>query len=82
MQFLLEGLLVFIILSSIVSVVVFISALNENMIYYGCPTYIYDHSNFNIFGTILLFLFFLILVPVYYLMWFVYWICHVGRSVD
>lgn len=67
--------------SPIVSVLLFLGTLyDEKKLYYGCPNYIYRNSKLNKFGVFLLFLFFLILVPLYYLMWFVYWICHVGRK--
>lgn len=41
---------------------------------------IYEESDLNLVGCIALFLFYLVLNPIGYLIRFLYWIFHVGRS--
>ena len=45
--------------------------------YFLSPKYIRIHSNMNSFGVILTFILLFILAPCYYIILFVYWICHV-----
>ena len=74
------------ILSILISMAIFILAVTDNKeskeyMYWGCPKYIYNHSKLNIFGVMLVYLFFFILFPIYYVLWFIYWLVHVGRKV-
>lgn len=67
-------------LSTIVSFFWFIDGIESiKTLYWGCPKYIYNHSELNIFGTILSSVFVFVLLPLYYFLYFIYWICHVGR---
>lgn len=77
-----EILIAYVSFSTVISWLIFLLAVTDeyNFIYYGCPKYIYDHSKFNKFGTFLTFLVFFVMIPVYYLLWLVYWLCHVGRK--
>ena len=78
----LEILIITALVSTIVSVALFFLTITdcENYKYYYCPQYIYDNSTFNVFGVLLMFLLMFIMIPLYYLLWFGYWICHVGRK--
>lgn len=70
------------IILNIVGVIIFYVTITDKKNYMYClsPKWIYDNSKLNIFGTILLFLFLMLLIPTYYILWFIYWLCHVGRG--
>lgn len=81
----LEGLILYGVLTTIISMAVFFLAVTDEKrlyMYYGCPKYIYDNSTLNAFGVFIAFLLCFIFVPVYYILWFGYWLLHVGRKVD
>ena len=44
---------------------------------FGSPKYIYGNSTMNIFGVILSVIILFILFPLYYIILFIYWICHI-----
>lgn len=44
------------------------------------PMQIYESNNLNMFGCVVLSIVFFILNPIYYFVYFVYWIFHVGRK--
>lgn len=44
------------------------------------PRQIYDCTNINMFGCVLIFIFAFILNPLSYVAYFLYWIFHVGRK--
>lgn len=48
--------------------------------YYGCPKYIYENSKLNKFGVFASVLVLAVAFPLYYIFWFVYWLCHIGRE--
>lgn len=80
----LEVLILCEIFSIIISIALFFITFTDKSgicMYYGCPKYIYDNSTLNVFGVILVFLLFFILMPIYYIIWFWYWLFHVGRKV-
>ena len=60
------------------SILVFRESIRDEE-YYGTPKYIYDHSYLNVFGVILSTIGLILLCPLYYLLYFIYWLCHVGR---
>ena len=75
------GLLIYYyLISTFVSIGIFILTKDEKYMYYYCPKWIYKNTKCNIFGVLLIFLLLFILAPVYYLLWFIYWLCHVGRK--
>ena len=43
------------------------------------PRYLYETSNMNIIGVILIFITVFALAPLYYIVVFIYWVCHIGR---
>jgi len=47
---------------------------------YPLPHEIYDESEMNLFGCILLFIVFLVLCPIAYLFRIIYMLCHIGRE--
>ena len=47
---------------------------------WGTPKYIYDNTDCNMFGCILITLLGIVLIPVYYIIYFIYFICHIGRK--
>ena len=44
------------------------------------PMQIYESNNLNMFGCVVLSIVFFILNPIYYFVYFVYWIFHIGRK--
>lgn len=46
------------------------------------PKQIYDSSEMNMFGCIVVFLFMLVINPLYYIVYFIYWLFHAGREED
>ena len=44
------------------------------------PIQIYESNNLNMFGCVVLSIVFFILNPIYYFVYFVYWIFHIGRK--
>lgn len=79
----LEVLILCEIFSIIISIALFFITFTDKSgicMYYGCPKYIYDNSTLNVFGVILVFLLFFILMPIYHIIWFWYWLFHVGRK--
>lgn len=79
-----EILIYYEIFSILISIIIFFLAVTDEKklyMYYGCPKYIYNNSKLNVFGVFLVFLLCFILGPVYYLLWFIYWLFHVGRKV-
>ena len=78
-----EGLILYGVFSIIISMAVFFLAVTDEKklyMYYGCPKYIYDNSELNVFGVLLSFSLCFVLIPVYYLLWLGYWLIHVGRK--
>lgn len=71
-------LLVYLFITLMISIVVF--CLYTPTDYYLCPISIYEDSELNIFGALLVFIFLLMIIPFYYVAIFIYWICHVGRK--
>ena len=80
----LEGMILYGVFTTIVSITVFFLAVTDEKrryMYYGCPKYIYNNSTLNVFGVLVTFLLYFIFIPVYYILWFGYWLLHVGRKV-
>ena len=48
--------------------------------YHYCPKYIRENTKCNALGVFLIWLLMFVIIPVYYLLWFGYWLCHVGRQ--
>ena len=71
------GIAVYIVISIAVSLSMITSDIPT---YFGCPKYIYDHSKLNVFGVIGSSIILFCLIPLYYILWFLYWIGHVGRK--
>lgn len=44
------------------------------------PMQIYESNNLNMFGCVVMSIVFFILNPIYYFVYFVYWIFHIGRK--
>lgn len=44
------------------------------------PAQIYESNNLNMFGCVVMAIIFFILNPIYYFVYFVYWLFHVGRK--
>lgn len=79
----LEGLILYGVFSTIISIAIFFLAVTDKeklYMYYGYPKYIYNNSRLNVFGVLLTFLLCFILIPVHYILWFGYWLIHVGRK--
>ena len=66
-------------ISSIISVFTFIGTYSESSMYFLCPKCIYEITKLNIFGVIIASIILIAIFPLYYITWFSYWICHVGR---
>lgn len=64
----------------IIIVVLFIAFISEFDNYAATPQEIYKCTNLNMFACILLFLFLLIINPLFYIAKFLYFIFHVGRK--
>ena len=58
----------------------FISTINDFGDYDNTPKQIYDNNSCNMFGAVLLWIFGLIVNPLYYIAVFVWWVVHVGRK--
>lgn len=79
----LNGLIIYGVFSIIISASAFFAAaIGEKSLYMYCccPKYIYDNSDLNVFGVIIVFLLLFALMPLYYVLWFGYWLIHVGRK--
>ena len=61
-------------------IVTFISTISEFDSYAATPQEIYECNNFNMFACILLFLFLLVINPLFCIAKFLYFIFHVGRK--
>ena len=70
----------YICVSAIILISISVECIFTGSKYNLCPKPIYDHTNLNIFGTALVFILLFCLMPYYYIFWFIYWICHVGRK--
>ena len=81
MSGLMEGVLIWYGLTIYFSVLTTGIIWAEECKYYGTPKYIYNNSNLNWFGVIMLSFLIFILIPAYYIICFIYWICHVGRKI-
>lgn len=75
-----EGISLFMFISVIISIILLNFSITNKELYYGCPKYLYVHSNLNILGVILCSILLFVLIPLYYFLYFIYWICHIGRS--
>lgn len=79
MEVLIALLFILYFVSCVLSPIFFSYIKKQDIYYYGSPKYIYNNSTLNVFGTLMLSLIILFLAPIYYLLWLIYWLCHVGR---
>lgn len=68
-----------ILLDLLISVYIFVFNLTEGKNYAGFPKSLYKKTKLNAFGVGLVFSFLFCVAPFYYLIWFGYWLIHVGR---
>lgn len=61
-------------------VVMFLSTINDFDCIAITPKQIYEFHDLNMFGCVVLFIFLLVLNPLFYAAHFLYWIFHVGRK--
>ena len=64
---------------NLIATVMAICGVFEITSYNLSPKDIYDNSKLNIFGTIVVFLILVCIIPVYYLIMLIYLITHMGR---
>lgn len=76
-------LISYLILSTIISFALFLLIVTDERklyMYHYCPKYIRENTKCNALGVFLIWLLMFAMIPVYYLLWFGYWLCHVGRK--
>ena len=62
---------------NIIGIVMFVVSYSECEYYWGCPNYNFYHTTMNKFGSTTLSVVCFVFVPLYFILWFIYWICHV-----
>ena len=61
-------------------IVTFLATIKDFGCYAHTPKQVYEINNCNMFGSFLLWLFGLVINPLYYISVFVWWVLHVGRK--
>ena len=70
-------------LSTIISFALFSTIMADERklyMYIYCPKYIRENTKCNALGVFLIWLLMFMIIPVYYLLCFGYWLCHIGRK--
>lgn len=73
-------MVVWYIISSVFSLIAFFEDHKNGFFYELTPVWIYKHYKLGLGKTIILSSLMAFFFPLYYILWFIYWILHIGRD--